>query len=105
MVATRTETIEIENLPVEIQNHHLHNLEDSRTSNNRIDQSLPQKNTPFLTSSVVSSPAAPVTIQEIEKQAFVEALKNFNGNIEEASKALGVSRATFYRKIKKYAIE
>ena len=49
-------------------------------------------------------PAATLTIQEIEKQALIEALKNANGNVEQASKALGVSRATFYRKIKKYKI-
>ena len=54
--------------------------------------------------SVFTLPEAPVTIQEIEKQALVKALKNANGNVEQASKALGVSRATFYRKIKKYKI-
>ena len=105
MVATRTETIEIENLPVEIQKQRLHSLEDSMTADNRKNQSLPQKNVPSLTSQVGPPPATPVTIQEIEKQALIEALKSANGNVEQASKALGVSRATFYRKIKKYKIE
>jgi len=105
MVATRTETIEIENLPVEIQKHRLHSPEDSMTAENPINQSLPQENAAFLNSSVPPSSAAPLTIQEMEKRALVEALKHVDGNVEQASKALGVSRATFYRKIKKYKIE
>ena len=40
--------------------------------------------------------------KEIEKNAIIEALEKANGNIPQAAKALGVSRATFYRKIKKY---
>ena len=104
MVATRTDTIEIENLPVEIQNHCLHSLENSVSAGNRIKQTPSQESAPVLTSPVVPPPAATLTIQEIEKQALIEALKNANGNVEEASKALGVSRATFYRKIKKYKI-
>jgi transcriptional regulator of acetoin/glycerol metabolism len=39
---------------------------------------------------------------EIEKNAIIEALDDANGNIPQAAKALGISRATFYRKIKKY---
>ena len=103
MVSTRAETIEVENLPLEIQNYRLHSLEGSITAN-RINQSLPQENSPFSNSSF-APPTAPVTIQEMEKQALVEALKNSNRNVEPASKALGVSRATLYRKIKKYRIE
>ena len=104
MVSTRAETIEVENLPLEIQNYRLHSLEDSITTANRINQSLPQENVP-LSNSSFAPPTAPVTIQEMEKQALVEALKNSNRNVEHASKALGVSRATLYRKIKKYRIE
>jgi DNA-binding NtrC family response regulator len=104
MVSTRAETIEVENLPLEIQNYRLHSLEGSITAN-RINQSLPQENAPFSNSSFAPPLTAPVTIQEMEKQALVEALKNSNGNVEHASKTLGVSRATLYRKIKKYRIE
>ena len=104
MVSTRTETIVVEHLPLEIQNYRLHSLEDSITTANRINQSPPQENAP-LSNSSFAPPTAPVTIQEMEKQALVEALKNSNRNVEHASKALGVSRATLYRKIKKYRIE
>ena len=41
----------------------------------------------------------------MEKHALVEALKIAGGNVEQAGKALGISRATIYRKIKKYQIE
>ena len=41
-------------------------------------------------------------LNEIEKKALMEALEQANGNIPQAAKALGISRATFYRKIKKY---
>jgi len=32
----------------------------------------------------------------------LEALNRTNGNVPQAAKVLGISRATFYRKIKKY---
>ena len=54
---------------------------------------------------VIQPPAASATIKEMEKYALVEALKIAGGNVEQAGKALGISRATIYRKIKKYQIE
>jgi transcriptional regulator of acetoin/glycerol metabolism len=41
----------------------------------------------------------------MEKNALVEALKMAGGNVEQVAKSLGISRATCYRKIKKYQIE
>ena len=103
MVATRTETIELENLPVEIQDYPPNKLEGSITDNNLININLtpPQDNSRLLN----IPPSANLTMQEVEKQALDKALKNAGGNVEEASKSLGVSRATFYRKIKKYKIQ
>jgi transcriptional regulator of acetoin/glycerol metabolism len=41
----------------------------------------------------------------LEKNALIEALKITEGNVEQAARRLDLSRATIYRKIKKYKIE
>ncbi|MCY6957506.1 sigma-54 interaction domain-containing protein [Clostridium brassicae] len=46
-----------------------------------------------------------VPIKILEEQSIENALKILNGNVEEAAKALGISRATIYRKINKYGID
>ncbi|MFT5885709.1 MAG: two-component system response regulator HydG [Arcticibacterium sp.] len=43
-------------------------------------------------------------LENMEQQMIVKALKKFNGNITEASKELGLSRAALYRRIEKYGI-
>ena len=45
------------------------------------------------------------TLEEIERQALRSTLEHFNGNICKTSKALGLSRPTIYRKLKKYGVE
>ena len=42
---------------------------------------------------------------EIEEQLIIKCLKKHNGNRNLAAKELGISRATIFRKIKKYSIE
>jgi len=101
MVATRTETIEIENLPTEIQKHPVHN---SIVQENSLTQSTPPISPAAFSTSISPTPTTS-TIQEMEKQALVEALKIVGGNVEKAAQSLGISRATCYRKIKKYQIE
>jgi DNA-binding NtrC family response regulator len=97
MVATRTETIELESLPSEIQQKPAHDLITQDTSQNQPTHfATPQSQKP-----VTATP----TIQEMEKNALIEALKTSAGNIEQAAKSLGISRATCYRKIKKYQID
>ena len=46
-----------------------------------------------------------IPLEEIEKKAIKHALGVTNGNIRKASKALGVSRTTFYNKLARYNIE
>jgi PAS domain S-box-containing protein len=46
-----------------------------------------------------------MTIKELEKMAIINALKIFKGSREDAAKALGISRATFYRKLNEYNIK
>ncbi len=46
-----------------------------------------------------------LTKDEIEKQMIIKALKKNNGHRELAAKELGISRATIFRRIKKYSIK
>ncbi len=45
-----------------------------------------------------------VPLEELEKKAVINALKITNNNIQQAAKALGINRATVYRKMKQYNI-
>jgi len=45
------------------------------------------------------------TMDEIESQAIVTAIAQYKGNLTEAAKALGIGRATLYRKVKLYKID
>jgi DNA-binding NtrC family response regulator len=61
-----------------------------------------------------SAPAAPattlfarndLTVKEAEKQLIIRALKETKGNRTQAAKKIGMSRRTFYRKLKIYGLE
>lgn len=45
------------------------------------------------------------TMNELESVAIKNAIYSFNGNLTEAAKALGIGRATLYRKVKHYNID
>ena len=45
------------------------------------------------------------TINELESIAIENAIQEFGGNLTEAAKALGIGRATLYRKVKQYNID
>ncbi len=45
------------------------------------------------------------TINELESLAIEGAIHEYNGNLTEAAKALGIGRATLYRKVKQYNID
>lgn len=45
------------------------------------------------------------TMNEIEGKAIENAILQFRGNLTEAAKALGIGRATLYRKVKQYHID
>jgi DNA-binding NtrC family response regulator len=56
---------------------------------------------------VLSSKATVVnnkTLEGLERQAMVDALSRHGGNIVHAAKALGITRQTFYNKMKKYGL-
>lgn len=46
-----------------------------------------------------------LTIEEIEKESIIKAIEQSNGDLVKAAKMLNISRATIYRKVKKYSIK
>ncbi len=75
--------------------------------------SLSAGNNPLTTSSNViqfptggsSNNGQVSTINDLEAQAIEKAIHSFRGNLTEAAKALGIGRATLYRKVKLYNID
>lgn len=53
----------------------------------------------------VSSNNGVATINDLEAQAIEKAIASFRGNLTEAAKALGIGRATLYRKVKLYNLD
>ena len=103
MVATRSETIEIENLSTEIQKHTAHG---SIIKDHSLDQPTPSGSTAvFGAPGSQSLETTSATLQEMEKYALLEALKIAGGNVKQVAQSLGISRTTCYRKIKKYQIK
>jgi two-component system NtrC family response regulator len=45
-----------------------------------------------------------LTLDEMEKQTILHALKTYSGNISHIASALGISRAALYRRLEKYSI-
>ena len=45
------------------------------------------------------------TMNELESKAIENAIAQYRGNLTEAAKALGIGRATLYRKVKQYHID
>lgn len=44
-------------------------------------------------------------MEDLEAKAIEAAISQFKGNLTEAAKALGIGRATLYRKVKQYQID
>lgn len=103
MMATRSETIEIENLSTERQKHTAHG---SIVKDQSLDQPTPSETTTVFDTPGPQTPeTTSATLQEMEKHALVEALKFAGGNVKQVAESLGISRTTCYRKIKKYQIK
>jgi two-component system response regulator HydG len=45
------------------------------------------------------------TLQQLEKQAIVQALEQTGGDRLQAAKLLGIGKTTIYRKLKEYRLE
>lgn len=59
----------------------------------------------FPTGGTNQNSGAVSTINDLEAQAIEKAIHSFRGNLTEAAKALGIGRATLYRKVKLYNID
>jgi len=55
-------------------------------------------------SSPAATPSAGLTMEDLEKQAIVDALSRHNGNRTQAAKALAISVRTLHRKLKKFGL-
>jgi DNA-binding NtrC family response regulator len=95
MVTTRTETIEVEDLYMGTRQDDISAFETPAFQEKKENAIL----------STMKSQTRSKTIKELEKNALIEALKTTEGNVEQAAKRLDLSRATIYRKIKKYKIQ
>ena len=51
------------------------------------------------------NPSSVETINDLESRAIENAIHTYRGNLTEAAKALGIGRATLYRKVKQYNID
>jgi transcriptional regulator with PAS, ATPase and Fis domain len=100
MVTTQTNSVQIENLSPEIQKLREGYVDQENQFVPYLEN--PEKKLPSFKSRSISPSLSGAKFNEIEKNAIIEALDKANGNIPQAAKALGISRATFYRKIKKY---
>jgi len=58
--------------------------------------------------SLQATPSAPslegLTLDELEKQTILQALRTHAGNLSHVATALGISRAALYRRLEKYDI-
>jgi transcriptional regulator with PAS, ATPase and Fis domain len=48
--------------------------------------------------------AASMNLEDMERETILKAIKKHQGNISEASKELGLTRASLYRRLEKYGI-
>ncbi len=49
-------------------------------------------------------PAAPASLEEVERNAIIETLKATKGNKKAAARSLGIAYSTLYEKLKKYGL-
>lgn len=60
---------------------------------------------PFPSMSQPTSLNSVQKMDDIEAHAIASAIEAYNGNLTEAAKALGIGRATLYRKVKQYHLD
>ena len=46
-----------------------------------------------------------MTLEEMEKQAILDALKKYDHNLSQVAQALGITRQSLYRRLEKFGIE
>ncbi len=96
LVQTRTDAIQIEDLPFKIQEQRMGWNEDFPTPRHEMENASPA------TPNVSKNETQETSFKEIEKQAILHAIEQHHGKLPEAARSLGISRATIYRKMKQY---
>lgn len=76
----------------------------SQSGSGSIDQNS-SKVLPFPVNPMLRSSNVVPRMEQLEAQAIESAIVQCRGNLTEASKALGIGRATLYRKVKIYQID
>jgi transcriptional regulator of acetoin/glycerol metabolism len=66
----------------------------------RADVEVPVAVAPVMAAQAPSADASPLTLEELELQTIRRAVDEAGGNISVASKRLGISRNTIYRKLR-----
>jgi transcriptional regulator of acetoin/glycerol metabolism len=56
-------------------------------------------------SDLLGRPDGPTGFEKAERAALVRAIARADGNLSEAARALGIGRATLYRRMKRYALQ
>ena len=51
------------------------------------------------------SPYVGLTLEEVERRAILQALERCRGNLSQVAQALGISRASLYRRLEKFGIK
>ena len=100
MLMSQTDTIEVEHLPQEIRKAR----EDASASVEEESASSEEEEAFEGGDANSQSGSNRISLDEGEKQTLLSALKMTNWNISEASNLLGISRTTFYRKLKKHGL-
>ncbi len=97
MLMSKSGTIEVDHLPREILENSSQDSTDS--------EGFSSENSPVSPDSGGNPGSAHmISLEEGEKQSLMSALKMANWNISEASHLLGISRTTFYRKLKRHGL-
>jgi DNA-binding NtrC family response regulator len=106
-VTVRGEILQIENLPEEVRIARPRHISGfSFPEAGESPQKAPRAENDESGESSESAESAesndPPSFETIERYAMFQALNRSNGNISKAARELGISRATLYRKVKKY---
>jgi transcriptional regulator of acetoin/glycerol metabolism len=54
---------------------------------------------------LLTQPLTPHSVENTEKKALIEALRQTNGNQSQAARILGINRVTVWNRMKKYGID
>jgi two-component system, NtrC family, response regulator HydG len=66
---------------------------------------LTKSDFPLTTKRSSAAKQEPLNLDEMEKNAIINAIQKHNGNLSSVAKELGVGRTTLYRKMTKYGLE